>query len=160
MRIELKPYDAIAHLILARYRLPEAQMNFTMLPSDWPKLSEEKRKAKFPFTILCDNEPVGFFVLDPGEDKLDYTQNPNAFLLRSLSVNPRYQGLGIGKAAMTELLTDYCKQLNSSCDEIVFGVNLENVAAYNLYLKCGFEDTGRKYLGGRNGPQIIMSKHI
>lgn len=66
----------------------------------------------------------------------------------------------IGKKAMEDLLTDYSKELNQLCDEIVFGVNEGNVEAYNLYLKCGFIDTGRKYLGSRNGPKIIMSKNI
>lgn len=160
MEVILKPYNEDDLKILGEYQLPAEQMSFTMLPSFWPNIDEEKRKTKFPVTIWCDDGRVGFFVLDPSNDKLNYTQNPNAFLLRSLSINPEFQGKGIGKAAMQDLLVSYCKQLNPQCDEIVFGVNETNRNAYQLYLKCGFIDTGNRYLGGTNGPQIIMSKII
>lgn len=160
MKVELRKYETSDLEILGQYTLPEEQMSFTMLPSNWPNIDEEKRKTKLPVTIWYEGEPVGFFVLDSTDDKLAYTENQDALLLRSLSINPAYQRKGIGKTAMKDLLINFSTAYYPNCSEIVFGVNEDNAAAYQLYLKCGFEDTGNKYFGGNNGPQIIMMKKI
>lgn len=157
--VSLKPYKEEDMQRLLAYDLPTGQLRFTMLPSDWLGIHAEKRKTKYPVTIGYQDEPVGFFVLDPGDDKFNYTENKNALLLRSLSVNPKYQGKGIGETAMGELLTAYCKQLEEGCDEIVLGMNEDNKTAYRLYGRTGFLETGI-YAGGPNGPQFIMSKKI
>lgn len=160
--IILKKFEDEDLAVLGQYTLPNEQMPFTMLPREWPNIDAEKRKTKHPVTIWFNQQPIGFFVLDEGEDKLVYTQNHNAVLLRSLSINPQYQGKGIGRAAMSQLLTNYIKQFFTNCNEIIFGVNEQNEQAYKVYINSGFADTGKKYAGGAisRGRQIIMSKKI
>ena len=88
------------------YSLPKEQMRFTALPTEtFERLKSRTDNYAKPITILLDNEPIGFFVLDYGEDKLELTNNKNSLLIRSLSINPVYQGKGYGKIAMN--LVDY-----------------------------------------------------
>lgn len=95
------------------------------------------------------------FVLDLSDDKLEYTDNAKAVLLRSFSVNPRYQGKGIGKAAML-LVPAFVKQKFPGTDEIILSVNVSNAPAYALYLDCGFKQEERT-VTGRSGLQYILS---
>lgn len=47
----------------------------------------------------------------------------------------KYRGKGLGKQLMTFILDEGLKHTN----KIVLDVDSSNPAAYNLYLKCGFE---------------------
>jgi len=109
-------------------------------------------------TILQDEKPAGFFVLDFGEDKLDLTDNEKSVLLRSLSVNPDLQGKGIGKAAM-QLVDRFVRENFPDCDEIVLAVNQKNISAYQIYLKTGYLHEGKSRMG-RSGPQYLMHKKL
>ncbi|WP_228458603.1 hypothetical protein [Chryseobacterium aureum] len=72
------------------YALDETQMRFTATAQQaLQNISERDDNDAFPVTILEDDTPVGFFVLDFGEDKYELTDNENSVLLRSLSVNPQ-----------------------------------------------------------------------
>ncbi|UNU73104.1 GNAT family N-acetyltransferase [Moraxella nasovis] len=94
-------------------------------------------------------------MLDFGQDKFCYTDNPNALLLRSMSVNPIYQGYA--KQALDKaLLTAFCKAYVPKCDEIVLGVNHANVTAQKVYEKVGFKKCQRTYLG-QAGVQFVYS---
>ncbi len=149
----------IEDLSFLNYKLDEIQDQFTRT-ADWC-INERKDlqdPLKTPVTILYDGMPVGFFVLDFGEDKCDYTENKNAILLRSLSLNPNYQGKGNAKNAMIEV-ENFVKLNIESADEIVFSVYFKNTNAYQLYLKTGFIDDGKTVIG-RNGPLHILSKKI
>jgi len=46
-----------------------------------------------------------------------------------------------------------------SIEELVLGVNFNNLDAYNLYLKVGFIDNG-KVINGLQGLQHVLSKEI
>ena len=72
------------------YQLDEIQLQYTSSAEMALQRIKERNDGKaFPITILYEEKPVGFFVLDFGEDKFDLTDNPNSTLLRSLSVNPK-----------------------------------------------------------------------
>lgn len=121
-------------------------------------IKEKNTGDKFPVTIFFQNKAVGFFVLDFGADKFELTENENSTLLRSLSINPDYQGKGIGKTSMI-ILSDFVKENFPDCDEVVLAVNFNNNSAYDLYLKCGFEDQGKKRQMSK-GWQNLLSKKI
>ena len=147
------PYLSSHRAALLAYRLPAAQMVFTREPHEW--LVEGFSAQLLPVTILHRDAPVGFFILDHGEDKFLYTANPHALLLRSMSVHPDYQGQGIGKQALLQLpafVAIHCPE----ADEIVLGVNHANHSAHQLYVRSGFVDTGRT-LHGSKGLQYILS---
>ena len=144
------------------YVLDEIQSQFTATAKQsLEKIEERNQKEDFfayPITIFHDEKIAGFFVLDFGEDKLDLTENPSSVLLRSLSVNPYFQGKGIGKSAMLEV-DHFIKEHFSDCNEIVLAVNEKNTSAFQLYLQTGYESEG-KTREGRSGIQFLMFKKL
>jgi len=144
---------------LTSYSLDEQQSQFTAMPEATLEIIKEKNTGdKFPVTIFYQNKAVGFFVLDFGADKFELTENENSTLLRSLSINPDYQGKGVGKTSMI-ILSDFVKDHFPGCDEVVLAVNFNNKSAYDLYLKCGFEDDGKTRQMSK-GSQNLLSKKI
>lgn len=88
-----KPEDFID---LTNYTLDDEQSQFTAMPKATLEIIKEKNTGdKFPVSIFFNDKAVGFFVLDFGEDKFDLTENVNSTLLRSLSIDPEYQGKGV-----------------------------------------------------------------
>lgn len=149
--IFLKSYNQSHYDELIKFDLPQNQINFTALPAHAieqmnKRVDRENLKA---VTIILKDKPIGFFVLDYGKDKLELTDNINSLLLRSLSMNPLYQGKGYGKKAMY-LLDEFIKCNYTDIEELVLAVNFKNKLAYQLYLKVGYEDNGktRKWLQG------------
>ena len=151
-----KPEDFID---LTSYTLDDEQSQFTAMPKATLEIIKEKNTGdKFPVSIYFNDKAVGFFVLDFGEDKFELTENVNSTLLRSLSIDPEYQGKGIGKTAML-IVSDFIKENFPACSEIVLAVNFNNKSAYNLYLKCGFLDEGKTREMSK-GFQHLLSKKI
>lgn len=144
---------------LLSYSLPENQINFTALPEQvFERLGNRTDNLANAITILLDEEPIGFFVLDYGEDKMELTTNEASLLVRSLSINPIYQGKGYGKIAML-LMDDFVKEYYPTVNELVLAVNFKNNSAYNLYVNVGYVDDGnvREII---KGSQHLLSKKI
>lgn len=158
--IFLELYNQNHYNELIKYNLPKDQINFTALPAKAiEQLSKRKDQENLKaITILLAEKPIGFFVLDYGKDKLELTDNINSLLLRSLSMNPFYQGKGYGKKAMY-LLDEFIKCNYTDIEELVLAVNFKNKLAYQLYLKVGYEDNGktRKWL---QGFQYLLKKKL
>ncbi|KUJ51234.1 GNAT family N-acetyltransferase [Chryseobacterium sp. JAH] len=114
--------------------------------------------SAFPVTLFYNGKAVGFFVLDFGEDKFEFTENSDAVLLRSLSVNPEFQGKGIGKSAMLEI-DHFLKNHFVNCNEIVLAVNEKNTQAFQLYIQTRYLHDGKMKIG-RCGPQFVMRKNL
>lgn len=131
--------------------LPKEQGQFTSLPSNFL----EEKEGEDRIIIHNGKEAVGFFILHTTKRVNEYTDNPNAILFTSLSINFRHQGKGYAKQAML-LLKEFVKKEFPTCDEIVLAVNHKNKAAQNLYEITGFKDTGRRKMG-LIGEQYIMS---
>ena len=109
-------------------------------------------------TVLADGQPVGFFVLDNGALCLNHQRQPGAVLLRSLSINPAYQGQGIAKAAVAAHRLDaVVRQHDPDSQRLILGVNRCNTVARDLYLAAGFYDTG-VYINGVAGAQHIFQR--
>lgn len=141
------------------YTLDEVQSKYTSTAEfALNRIKERNTGLEFPITIFEDEKAAGFFTLDFGEDKLDLTDNPNSTLLRSLSINPKFQGKGIGKASMIQI-DDFVKENFKNCDEIVLAVNQNNTSAYDLYIKVGYKFDGKTRIG-RSGPQRLMYKKL
>jgi ribosomal protein S18 acetylase RimI-like enzyme len=157
--ITLQPYSAIHFEDLMSYELDEEQRHFTALPKEnlvtRNVLADPEKHA---VTILLQGKAIGFFVLDAGQDREQLSDNPRALLLRSLSVNPIYQGQGFGQQAMTAC-SNYVPEHLPAFNEIVLLVNLGNEVAYHMYLKAGFTDTGKEQ-DGRSGRQHLMVKLV
>lgn len=141
------------------YVLDEVQSLYTSTAEQaLERIKERNDGLAFPVSIFNDEILVGFLVLDFGADKFDITDNPNSVLLRSLSINPDFQGKGIGKSMMF-VIDEFVKKHFDTCDEIVLAVNQNNTLAYEIYLKTGYLYDG-KIREGRTGPQYLMSKKL
>ena len=149
--IELSHFS-INHLdALNSFELPKEQSQFTSLPNKYREVTHGEHRI----VILHDAEPVGFFLLHATDRVKDYSCNPKAMLLTSLSINHKEQGKGFAKQAML-LLEEFVMNEFPNSDEIVLAVNHKNTSAQQLYLKVGFQDTGKKKTGPI-GEQFIMN---
>lgn len=156
--VEIRKYRT-ADLAELSYELSEFQSQLTRLPVySILERGDDSDPEKFPVTILFNDLPVGYFVLDFGKDKLTLTENENSILIRSVSLNPQFQGKGIAKEAFNKI-TQFANENFPSSDELVLTVNFKNETAHQLYLKIGFIDEG-KTSENRNGPQHVLSKKI
>src|SRR5699024_584816 len=138
--IRLNIYNKTHFDALNSYELDEIQTRFT---ADIDYCINVRKDIENPLktlvTIIYEKFPVGFFVLDKGEDKYKLTKNNSAILIRSFSINPNYQGKGIGTIAMT-LVSKFIRENIIDINEIVLSVNFRNKAAYRAYIKSGFID--------------------
>lgn len=149
--IELRRFSKAYMDKLNSFVLPKEQEQFTALPNNY----KEVTVGQYRIVIFNEKEPVGFFLLHSTDRVKDYSSNPHAMLLTSLSINQAEQGKGYAKQAML-LLKQFVTNEFPKCNEIVLAVNHKNIAAQHLYLKVGFEDTGIR----KNGPigeQLIMN---
>ncbi|MCZ0875237.1 GNAT family N-acetyltransferase [Peribacillus frigoritolerans] len=152
--VELKHFSNEYFDVLNSFELPEEQVQFTALPNKILEATEGQHRI----VILSENEPVGFFLLHSTERVKEYSDNPKAMLLTALSVNHAKQGKGYAKQGML-LLSDFVKSEFPNCDEIVLVVNHKNLPAQQLYLKVGFQDTGKRKIGPI-GEQFIMNLSV
>ncbi|MBP6116536.1 MAG: GNAT family N-acetyltransferase [Neisseriaceae bacterium] len=152
----LRPYQAADLTKLSTYQLEADQDAYSRSP--YQAIVVEKKlhqPSRHGVTVWHEAQPVGFFILDAGDDRALFSPHCDALLLRSFSINPDYQGQGLGHQVMA-LLPDYCARYLPSCREIVLGVNQQNQVAYRLYLSHGFVDTGNTRMGP-SGPQFMLS---
>lgn len=151
-----------SHLSALHYQLDEVQGRFTTTADlALSRISHRNIQGDFSarsVTVLYNGRAVGFFVLDFGKDKLDFTEDDDSVLLRSLSVNPEFQGRGIGREAM-ELLPLFVKKFYPGTAQIVLAVNKDNHSAFRLYQKCGYIFEG-KTRPGISGTQLLMYRNI
>ena len=156
--ITLAPCRVEHYPALTAYQLTGEQAEFSRPPSDWLSGNIAFSAAQLAVTILRGDEPIGFFVLDSGAGRDDYSANPHAVLLRSMSLNPRHQGNGYARTALVPATLDaFIRAHFPACDEIVLGVHHANRAAVRLYQRAGFANTGRTY-DGLKGLQFIYHR--
>lgn len=151
--VALTFFDEIHREALNAFELAENQKKFTAMPSDALKICEEDR-SRNPVVIMASDAPVGFFVLHAGENIRDFTANPNAMVIRALSINQKEQGKGYAKEAMLQLpafVSTHFPEIN----ELILAVNFKNEPAKKLYEKAGFQDRGQ-IKHGPVGPQYVL----
>jgi len=100
----------------------------------------------FPYAIYKDDVMVGFIMLgyfppEEGEEALD-TENSSYYIWR-LFVDKRYQGQGIGKAALS-LMMDFVKTKPYGDAMYCFSSYVpENIASKSTFASYGYEEDGR-----------------
>lgn len=98
---------------------------------------------------------VGFYKIDRAFER-SLTDTPGPLLgLRAFMVDQHWQGLGLASAAVRGF-GDYLRPQYPGYDALWLTVNLQNPAAIRVYLRGGFQDTGRLYTEGPAGPQHIL----
>jgi RimJ/RimL family protein N-acetyltransferase len=138
---------------LQAFYLPDDQEKFTQLPQQALKLCEQDEE-RYPIVITAGRKAIGFFVLHKGANIRDFTANPNAMVIRALSINHPEQGKGYAKAAMMQVpsfVSEHFPEIN----ELILAVNFKNDPAKKLYEKAGFQDRGQ-IKHGPVGPQYVL----
>ncbi|MDU1848130.1 GNAT family N-acetyltransferase [Niallia sp. RD1] len=142
---------------LENYLLSEEQLYYTSTPLDALEkcLVEEDRH---PVVILKDGMVAGFFVLHGWDGVKDYSENKGAILMRAYSIQHSYQGQGIGRESMEQLIP-FVKEQFPAKKEVILAVNVKNTRAQYVYHKAGFDDNGRRVMGPK-GELIIFSREL
>ena len=136
--------------------LTEAQIQFAGTAQDF---LQDKTESVLLYVIKADSHIVGFFKIDTAYPKA-YEFCPSGSVgLRGFAIDKKQQGKGLGTSAVRALLSFSQNQLKGY-SKIYLTVNCKNPAARACYLKGGFEDTDKLYLGGPAGPQHIMRARI
>jgi RimJ/RimL family protein N-acetyltransferase len=118
-------------------------------------LADATRRGALPVAMLLDGStPAGFFVLDaagvPGGGRVR-----DAVGLRAFFVDARFQGRGVGGAAL-RALPAFAREHFPKARCVVLTVNTSNPIARHTYLRAGFRDTGEMFFGGVLGPQQVL----
>lgn len=106
--------------------------------------------------ILRNGTAVGHYRIDPhprsvaGHDFALPTLG-----LRAFFIDARWQGQGLGSAALRALLADLATRYPDA-RQLALTVSCNNDAAQALYRRHGFVDSGELYHGGRSGPQQLL----
>lgn len=151
--ITIEKYTPCRYAQAIELQVTEAQAQFTV-DNIGEKLASLKPTEQ-AHLILNDDHAVGFFLFDTAYSE-DYDFCPQASLgIRSLLVDHRYQGKGIGKQAISQF-SDFATRHYPTFEFLYLTVNCRNKSAYQCYLKAGFEDTKVLYHGGPVGPQHVM----
>lgn len=150
--VQLVFYEEEEHeASICGYELDVKQKEFTFMP----RAALERFNGNghcTPVVILDGNVPAGFFVLHAGPDALGDPGLEGYMLIRSLSVNPLFQGRGIGQQAM-KLLPLFVKKFFPHIGELILLVNDGNDRASYVYKSAGYEDRGIR----RQGPKGLQS---
>lgn len=154
--VKLKFYDDSYYDDLKQYVLNEEDVYFSARPMD--VLDSCLHDPRRRMVLMIRNGVAGVFILQSGSVVKEYSDNPDALVMFSYSVDSRKQGRGIASASFRKL-DAFVKEHYTHVNEVVLGVNVRNKAAQHVYKKGGFKDTGRSF-EGPVGRQIIMSRPI
>jgi RimJ/RimL family protein N-acetyltransferase len=144
-----RPFEEKDYAAITKYCLPKEQAIYTSLPIDVIKAFKNDRNNQ-PFVVYLHDNLVGCFAL--GENQ--YTSNENAIILKSLSIDSRYQKKGYALNTL-RLLPDILKIKYPEKNEIILTVHHTNSPAINLYIKAGFIDNGLRFQGDY-GEELIF----
>lgn len=138
---------------ITEYCLPKEQAIYTSLPID---VLEAFKKDKFnlPFIIFLDDDLIGCFALYTNKEGNYYTGNENAIILKSFSIDSRYQNRGYALQTFNRL-PEIIKINFPDKDEIILTVHHTNLPAIHLYKKAGFMDKGLRF-DGDYGEELIF----
>ena len=106
-------------------QIHSAQENF--VPSILFSLAQAKFENLFPLGIQLDNQIVGFLM---------YGNFSGIFWINRIIIDKQFQGKGIGKAAIRQLISQFHQ--NPQCKEIRTSFVVENIAARKLFTEIGF----------------------
>lgn len=107
-------------------------------------------------SIWRDRHVVGHYRIDPDARSVsgrDFV--PQTLGLRAFFIDARWQGLGLGKAALDAMLVDLVTR-HARARQLALCVSADNHVARHLYLHTGFVDGGELYHDGRGQAQHLL----
>ncbi|MFF1991786.1 GNAT family N-acetyltransferase [Bacillus mycoides] len=152
--IQLVPYKEQYKEILQSFTLPSEQVQFTANPGELLEKAKNDRTKNVVVILDYNGVPVGVFILQTGDRVQEFTENKDAILLTSFSINHNKQNKGYAKKSLA-LLQDFVKYYYPVKNEVILAVNEKNIPAQKLYEKVGFQDKGFRRMGPI-GQQFIL----
>ena len=152
-KLEIRPYTETDDRKIANYSLPEEQAIYTSLPLDIVEAFQQD-PCNLPFVIYAETELVGCFAIYTDPSGNIYTRNEKALLLKSFSIDSRFQNRGYALDTLYSL-PEISQRLFPDKQEIILTVHHTNTPARNLYEKAGFIDQGLRF-AGEYGEELIL----
>lgn len=154
--IEIEPLNSSHVPFVREIQLSDESVRFASTADDF--LLDESDATQL-YVVTLQGLIIGFFKLDTAYASRYRFCVQNSIGLRTLAVDQRLQGKGLGTKTV-EALNTYLARYYQSYDFVYLTVNCKNPVAIACYQKGGFEDTGELYLGGEAGPQHVMRRKI
>ncbi|WP_042346135.1 GNAT family N-acetyltransferase [Bacillus massiliigorillae] len=151
--IKLAFYEEKYRERLCSYELDDTQSVYTLMPSEAIARFASNSYSD-PVVMLLQQNPIGLFVLHDAKDALHDSEVEHTMLIRSLSVNPKYQGNGFAQTAMC-MLPQFVRVHYPHILELFSVVNLGNARAERVYLKAGYDYRGIKREGPDGAEKIL-----
>lgn len=109
-----------------------------------------------PLALRVDETVIGYVRVDRSATALgEHPLADGAVALRSLMIDARHQGQGLGRRAL-DAIHAYVEGRHPDRERVVLTVNLRNEAAVHLYRRAGYREDDALYHGGPAGPQYVM----
>lgn len=133
MEVELREINRTNWLQCVKLTVNDSQKDFAA-PAAWSLVRAAYEPDTYPLGIYCDNVIAGL---------VTYACDPDMGIweMLDLTIDEKYQGRGIGTAAVKKLLGIVTERLGNI--KFYTTVTPENNAARNIYEKIGFQLTGR-----------------
>ena len=154
--IEIKRLTEADRASVIKVKLAPEQIKFSATAEDFLASGSATQHLH---TIAYQNQIVGFFRLDIACPSSYQFCPENTLVLRKLAIDIEMQGKGLGNKSVKAVLP-YIRENYPEIEFLYLTVNTKNVAAKSCYLKAGYEDTGKQFLGGPAGPQDIMFARV
>ncbi|RIW38330.1 GNAT family N-acetyltransferase [Bacillus salacetis] len=100
-----------------------------------------------PYAIYLGEKAAGFLMFNSVPEELD------GYWVYRIMVDEKFQGQGIGKAAVQLMILEMEKLPNAK--KIIVGYHPENSGAHHLYKSLGFIDNGNRF-----GKEMAVIKYI
>ena len=147
---------------VADIRVTGEQSEFVLPPAEVLTLIGELglEETGIPYKIVAGGEAVGFFTLNFYSLAVSqYCDGEEDCSLQSFMIDIDQQGKGYGKEAISRII-EHLQRDYPVIKRLKLTVNRRNEVAKALYLKCGFRDTGKEYVGGPSGPQHVYEREV
>lgn len=120
---------------------------------------EFKEAARENHVIEVDGAIAGFFQIETENLRRFKDASVLELELHEFFIDAGVQGKGIG-SYFIQSFSGYTRCAYPDWQTISLSVNCKNLAAYRLYQKGGFIDTGEIWAEGRSGPQHVMRMQL
>lgn len=131
--IQLVPYKEEYKEVIETFTLPSEQVQFTSDPAELLKKAKNDRTKNVIVILDYNGVPVGLFALQTGDRVQEFTENENALLLTSFSINHNRQRKGYAKKSLA-LLQEFVQRYFPIKNEVVLAVN-EKIFQHKIYMK-------------------------
>lgn len=124
------------------------------------KVNSDDPPVIYPIGAYKSGEITGFFTIELSNPGLSYKRfDRSSCWIGSFFVSENFLGKGFAKEILKELPV-FIKKEYDFINCINLTVNMKNIIAKQLYLRCGFTDTEEIYSGGPFGPQHIFTRNL